>query len=134
MATKIKIKKEGDITPEYIKGKLFSLSNAAHSLHLETKSFAEHKALGKTYEDLVGLKDGILESLMGYTNKRVGSAQVESLPDYSKEECKNLANEIMEFGYELYEWAESKKYCDVENKAQDLSGVGAKLSYLLTLT
>lgn len=45
-----------------------------------------------------------------------------------------LAEEVKDFGYELYEWAGKKKYCDIENKAQELSGVGAKTIYLLTLS
>ena len=40
----------------------------------------------------------------------------------------------MDFAYEVYEWAEEKHFCDIENKAQDLSGLGAKTIYRLTLS
>lgn len=52
--------KKSDLTPENIQGKLFWLYNAAHKFHLDTKSFAEHKALGELYETLEGFKDDIL--------------------------------------------------------------------------
>ena len=70
MATMLKIKKEGnnEMTPEYIVGKLFSFHNVAHKFHLDTKSFACHKALNKLYTELVDFKDDIAELLIGYNN------------------------------------------------------------------
>jgi hypothetical protein len=40
----------------------------------------------------------------------------------------------MSFAYELEMWAEDKKYCDISNKAQDLSGIFARTQYMLTLS
>ena len=39
--------------------------NQAHVFHLQTKSFAEHKALNDYYDGVVGLFDGIIESYQG---------------------------------------------------------------------
>jgi len=36
-----------------------------HIFHLQTKSYAEHKALQKYYEDIDGIVDGIVESYQG---------------------------------------------------------------------
>jgi len=36
-----------------------------HIFHLQTKSFSEHKALQKYYEEIDGLVDGIIESYQG---------------------------------------------------------------------
>ena len=36
-----------------------------HIFHLQTKSYAEHKALQKYYEDIDGIVDGIIESYQG---------------------------------------------------------------------
>ena len=36
-----------------------------HIFHLQTKSYAEHNALQKYYDDIVGLVDGIIESYQG---------------------------------------------------------------------
>jgi hypothetical protein len=123
------------LTSEAIKGKLFSLQNSAHSLHLDTRSYAEHKALGKLYEGLNAMKDPILEALMGYQNgKRIGKSKLDEFPTYSQEAVTALVKEGMEFSKELYMWAEDKNYCDISNKAQDLSGLFASTQYLLTLS
>lgn len=136
MATYLKVSKEGDskMTPEYIQGKLFSFANAAHKYHLDTKSFEQHKGLQKLYEGLNDFKDSISESLMGYTGKRIGRIKIDEVMPYTENEPKDLCKEIMDFAYEVYEWAGDQHYCDVENKAQDLSGLASKVNYLLTLT
>lgn len=36
-----------------------------HILHLQTKSFAEHKALNEYYDEIVDLVDGLVESYQG---------------------------------------------------------------------
>lgn len=139
MATMLKIKKEGgretELTPEYIQGKLFYFHDVAHKFHLDTKSFAIHEALDGLYKGLVDFKDDISEKLMGYLKgKRIGKITIDGIPEYSDSATIALAEEIKDFGYELYEWAGEKKYCDVENIAQSLSGLGAKTIFLLTLT
>jgi len=123
------------LTPEIIKGKLFSFHNSAHSLHLDTRSFAEHKALEHLYTELVGFKDELLELLMGYQNgKRVGKAKLEDLPVYSQEAVTQMVKDGLEFSSSLEQWAEDKEYCDIENTAQSLSGLFARTQYLLTLS
>jgi uncharacterized protein (UPF0264 family) len=111
------------------------LSDAAHKLHLDTKSYAQHKALGKLYEGLIGFRDEISEKMMGYMDgKRIGSIKVGALPEFSEKAAMDLAKEVRDFGMELKEYAEEKDFCDVENVAQSLSGLGASTVYLLTLT
>ena len=143
MATMLSYKKEGksenekkevSLTPEYIQGKLFYLSDASHKLHLDTKSYAEHKALDKLYEGLIGFRDEISEKLMGYLKgKRIGKIKIDELPEYTDGAPLKLANEVIDFAYELYEFAGEKHYCDIENISQSLSGLGAQTVYLLSL-
>lgn len=131
----LKIKREGELTPEYIQGKLFSFHNTAQKFHHDTKSYAEHKALDFLYTALNDYRDSIPEKLMGYMGgKRIGKIELDEIPAYSHDESVKLAEDVKDFGYELYEWAGKKKYCDIENIAQSLSGDGAKTIYLLTLT
>lgn len=40
----------------------------AHMWHLNTNSYAQHKALGTFYEDLTGLVDSFIEGCMAYYN------------------------------------------------------------------
>lgn len=124
-----------NLTPEYIQGKLFSFHNIAHKFHLDTRSFAEHKALDGLYKDLVDFKDNISELIMGYMGgKRIGSIRMDEIPEYSHSAAVKLCEEIKSFSYDLEMWAEDKKYCDIENTAQSISGLAAKTIYLLTLS
>lgn len=44
---------------------LFAIRDKAHVLHLKTKSFAQHVALGEFYEKLLDLTDDLAETYMG---------------------------------------------------------------------
>jgi len=44
---------------------LFSSRTQAHIYHLQTQSYAAHKALGKYYKDIVDLIDGLVEGYQG---------------------------------------------------------------------
>ena len=123
------------MTPEEIQAKLFSFRNSAHKLHLDTRSFSEHKAADELYSQLSDFTDEISEKLMGYMNgKRIGIGKLDPLPVYESGALMKLAKEVMQFGADLEDWAKSKNYCDIENIAQALSGLGAKTAYLLTLS
>ena len=45
--------------------KLLTVQNQLRVYHWQTKSYAEHKALGKLYESLDGLTDQFIETLSG---------------------------------------------------------------------
>ena len=45
---------------------LLHSSTAAHFLHLSTKSYAEHKALGHYYDDILDLADSYAETYQGH--------------------------------------------------------------------
>jgi hypothetical protein len=44
---------------------LFHSRTQSHTFHLQTNSFAEHKALQDYYDGIIGLVDGIVESYQG---------------------------------------------------------------------
>jgi len=46
-------------------GTLMQSRNQAHIYHLQTQSFAAHKALQEYYEEIVDLIDGLVESYQG---------------------------------------------------------------------
>ena len=49
---------------EYI-GTLMQSRNQAHIFHLQTTSYAKHKALNKYYEDIIDVIDGLVEAYQG---------------------------------------------------------------------
>ena len=46
-------------------GHLFLARDVTHSVHLNTRSYAKHKALGKFYEEIIGLADDLAEAYQG---------------------------------------------------------------------
>ena len=44
---------------------LFASRTQAHVFHLQTNSFAAHKALNEYYDEIIGIADGIAESIQG---------------------------------------------------------------------
>lgn len=51
---------------------LFLSRDAAHKAHLNTESYAQHKALGAFYDGIIELADKFAEAYMGRTGKRIG--------------------------------------------------------------
>lgn len=95
--------------------------------HYITKSFAQHEAFGRTYDSIADLVDTMTEKLIGYSNIdpiALNIGKVEAL------QPKVLANSIIQCAARIESFAEEKEYCDIENLAQELSGIGAQLSYL----
>lgn len=46
-------------------GHLFLARDVTHSAHLNTRSYAKHKALGKFYTDVIDLADSLAEAYQG---------------------------------------------------------------------
>lgn len=44
---------------------LFHARTTAHVMHLQTRSYAEHKALNEFYDEIVGLTDSFAEAYQG---------------------------------------------------------------------
>ena len=58
---------------------VFAMRNAAHLAHFSTKSYSEHKALGKFYDDLIGKIDTIVEAYQGYYGL-IGEVRIMMMP------------------------------------------------------
>lgn len=120
------------MTIEEIAGKLVYFHEQIHMIHWETRSFAEHKALGGYYEFLQDFKDDVVEKLMGYTGKRIKSLKIE--PIVANADSMKIADDILNFSKDLESYGDTSKYGDISNMAQSLSGETAKIKYLLTLS
>jgi hypothetical protein len=46
-------------------GLFFLARDVTHSVHLNTRSYAKHKALQKFYENIIDLADGLAEAMQG---------------------------------------------------------------------
>jgi len=120
------------MTIEDIAGKLATFHEQIHQIHWETRSFAEHKALGDFYDFLQDFKDEIVEKIMGYSGKRIKGFRVELIK--ANENSIDWVDQVLMFANELEMFGDVNRHPDVCNMAQALSGEAAKVKYLLTLS
>lgn len=121
----------GGMTLESIASKLITMELQLQLIHWQTSSYAEHKATGGAYEYLQGFRDSVLEKLMGYTGKKPSAITVGNIGTMSST---SVAMDICSFASSLKNHAEMNNYMDIGNMADELSGEGKKLTYLLTLS
>ena len=99
--------------------------------HHQTESYAVHKALGKFYNGILGLTDGLVESVSGIYDRPM-QYQIDSPTDYKNLEqvvkyFQSLYKTIQEERKEIYEesW--------VQNQVDEIATLIAETLYLLSL-
>jgi DNA-binding ferritin-like protein len=124
----------GELSLDKIKAKLNYFELQLHELHWQTKSFAEHSALGTIYDKVFDLKDEIVEKIMGYTGTRTKAMSVEPIKDYAVGMSEKVVTDLETFAKQLEAFGASNNMPDIENIAQSLSGEAAQTKYRLTLS
>ena len=105
-------------------GTLFQSRDAMHIAHLQTTSFAEHKALGIYYDGILDLTDTFTEAYFG-RNKRVEIIIPESKNTDAISHLKEMLSIID---------LERKNYTsELQNIMDEMLGLIDKILYLLTL-
>ena len=82
------------MTCEVFMGELFLARDVAHSIHLSTRSYAKHKALGKFYPALIDLADQFAEAYQGRYGL-IGTIELQSA-DNAKNIVSFLENSLKE--------------------------------------
>jgi hypothetical protein len=97
------------MTCEVFIGRLFLARDVAHSVHLNTKSYAKHKALQKFYEGVIELADAFAEAYQG-RHGLIGPVVMQT--------AKKTTN-IVEFLEEQLKEIEASRYkvCDRDDSA-----------------
>ena len=73
MSIRLKFKEEPVTAGAFIMCLLHGVTNA-HILHLQSQSYAQHKALGNFYEELGDLVDAVVEQWQGLNGKLISYA------------------------------------------------------------
>jgi hypothetical protein len=120
------------MTPEAIFSTLVSLEVEAHLLHLETTSYAKHKALDKLYSGIQGFRDTISENILGHVNKRF--MPIKGIALKTGRTPQDICKELIVFSKDLHNMASENGWEDLANISDELQAVGTKVSYLLTLS
>lgn len=112
------------MTPGKFIGTLFQSRDMMHLTHLDTTSFAEHKALNAYYDAILDLTDSFTEKYFG-RNKRVEIVIPESKKMSAVDHMKTMQKTIE---------AERESYpSDLQNIMDEMLGLVNETLYLLTL-
>jgi hypothetical protein len=99
--------------------------------HHQTDSYAVHKALGKFYDQILGLTDGLVESVSGIY-ERPTKYQIDSPMDYKSPE------QVVRYFKSCYEMIQNEReniYQEswVQNQVDEIAQLFAETLYLLSL-
>jgi hypothetical protein len=112
--------------------RVFHSRNLAHWNHWRTKSYAQHQAFGKAYDELTGNIDEFLEVYIGKYSRPTGGADIQ-LDDYSGQFLVYI-NGFIKFLVEVLPTLLSPKDTDLLNLRDEMLGTANQLKYLLTLS
>jgi hypothetical protein len=99
--------------------------------HHQTDSYAVHKALGKFYDQILGLTDGLVESVSGIYERPI-KYQIDSPMDYKSPE------QVVRYFKSCYEMIQKDReniYQEswVQNQVDEIAQLFAETLYLLSL-
>ena len=112
------------MAPAEFIGALFASRDAMHLTHLDTTSFAEHKALNAYYDSILDLTDSFTEKYFG-RNKRLPIVIPETKKEGAVDHMKKMQKMLED---------ERKNYpSDLQNIMDEMIGLVNETLYLLTL-
>jgi len=106
---------------------LLHSSTAAHFLHLSTKSYAEHKALGRYYEDILDLADKWAEAYQGHFGVIPMTAYMDDFK--VQKEAKSYVRGLLDFAKSMRDQLPDES--DLENIHDEIVGLIAATLYKL---
>lgn len=114
---------------------LIKFQNQLRILHWQTGSFAKHKAFGKTYEDLDGLIDDMVEAYSGKYHKLVLKPGTSiDLVNIDELNVEDVLKEVTEYlSTTGVKELNPEKDTDLLNIRDEILTVVNRLKYLLTL-
>ena len=116
------------VPPAVFLGQLFNSRDTVHLAHLQTTSFAEHKALNFLYEELLDLTDSLIETYFGLLDKRLNIKIPGSDYVNPKAHVKHMMDYISSNRSSLGE------YSQIQNIVDEILALYNKTFYLLTLS
>jgi hypothetical protein len=117
------------VKPELVIGQLFQSRDIIHIAHLQTTSYAEHKALQKYYDSLLDLTDTLLESYFGTIGKRINL----KIPASEYVNPQQHLKQLMEY-VKKHRNVFGTENTHLQNIVDELLALISKTLYLLTLT
>ena len=106
---------------------LFHARTAAHVLHLQTRSYAAHKALNEFYDEIVDLTDAVAEAYQG----EYGLITFENVPYVPAKDALAMLDDLRECLDECAKEAFHPEDTHLRNLADEVRTLIASTSYKL---
>ena len=117
--------------PIQVISKMFEARDCIHLVHLNTTSYAEHKALGKFYEEWTDLTDTFIETYAGRYSRIEGEIKIEVASGYNSVEYLQKLRAFVQI--EAASIIAPTLDADLANILADMLGLINHTLYLLTL-
>lgn len=111
--------------------KLFECRDQIHLWHLQTKCYAEHKALDDFYNGILSLADEITENWQGHSAVRV--AGITPLKTAPYKSTAMTSAYLVDFMAWLGTFRAQSPHVEIQNLIDEATTLTAKTVYLLTL-
>jgi hypothetical protein len=118
---------KSSVKPEVFFGVLFHSRDCMHLTHLQTTSYAEHKALEGYYTELLDLTDSLIETYFGCIGKRLSIKIPQSEYINSQAHLKQIYSYI-ESNRSIFEESQ------LQNIVDEICTLIEKTQYLLTFS
>lgn len=117
------------VKPELVIGQLFQSRDMMHIAHLQTLSYAEHKALNEYYDRILDLTDTLLETYFGTIGKRVNF----KIPGSEYVNPQQHLKQLMEY-IRKHRSVFGTENTHIQNIIDEIIALISKTLYLLSLT
>lgn len=117
---------------EFLKN-TFEIRDLSHYWHLQTKSFAQHKALNELYDSIVDLLDNFAEAYIGVHGRMKGGFTIEVVDYEDGSDITNFLKSKLSFFKKTKLNSQIKNDSDLQNILDEIIGLLNKIVYLLTL-
>jgi len=112
---------------------LFHARQQAHFWHLDTKSYAEHKALNNFYEELLNLIDSLMETYLG-KGKKVDFGQIRmTFNKYSREKMIEYFQKLARYIARAKKSMSGPNDGDIANIMDEILALINRTLYMFTL-
>jgi hypothetical protein len=112
-----------DCEPAAFVSYIFACRNIVHMLHLNTKSFAAHKALDTYYNEVVDIIDSIAEVQQGFQGSVLKGYKDFPLAKYEDYDPVTYLKEVREYVQEYRYKAFPKDYSPIQNELDNLENL-----------
>lgn len=112
---------------------IFHTRDQTHLWHLQTDSYAVHKALNEYYDKILELGDSIIETTMGALDIKPSKVDVPTIEGIETRDMDAHLNDVQATFGQFRQYFEQQNCTDVANLCDEIAQLANQTRYMLTL-